>query len=203
MKLLATIGLIALCVSGTAISTHAQGFLPPVSKSTSTVSDADFHSPLLIGGEVPGSLTVIDENGKKRSLLSYKSYLEVLVVSFFSAECEEKKSAWPRFRRLDERYKDWRVAFLAVNVSTPEMLPELATTLKRQRLSWPTVQDDQHAAATLLNITGTPEALVIDESGVLKYRGPIDFVPAALNAVISHVDPVTSPEPPLKGACAL
>jgi hypothetical protein len=104
---------------------------------------------------------------------------------------------------LNERYKDWRVAFLAINTSAPEMMPELTATLKREKLPWPTVQDDLHRVVSLLDITGTPEVLVIDEGGVIRYRGPVDSAPRALDAVIGHVDPVAHPEPPLKGACPL
>ncbi len=203
MKNLYALGLMIFCLGATSVAARGEGFLPPMSKSTSTVVNTAAHEPLLIGDEVPGSLQVIDESGNKRSLVSYKSYLEVLVVTFFSPRCEEKESEWPRFRRMNDHYKDWRVAFLAVNTSAPEMLPELTTTLNHEKIFWPTVQDDNRKAAALLNITGTPEVLVLDESGVLQYRGPIDGAPAALDAVIGHVDAVAQPEPPFKGACAL
>ena len=182
---------------------HGQGFLPPVSKSTGPVVATPARGPFAVGEEIPSSLTVLDRQSQSRSLLSYKAFLEVLVVGFMSPRCDTKSADWLKFRLLDERFKDWRVAFLAVNTATPDMLAKLETTLKRERISWPVVQDPHQLATEALAISGTPEIVIIDESGVLRYRGPIDKTPAALSAVISHVDPVTKPEPPLEGACPL
>src|SRR5947209_4456456 len=81
---------------------HSQGFRPPQSSPT-TAPTAD-QAPLLIGDRVPESLAVIDENGKPRTLLSYKSPLELLMVTFFSFPCESGQSQWPVFRRLTKRY---------------------------------------------------------------------------------------------------
>ena len=144
-----------------------------------------------------------DNDSKVRTVLSYKSYLEVFVVAFFSTPCDIPSSEWARFRRLDERYNDWRVAFLAVNTSAPEKLPEIATSLKHYKIPWPVAQDSAQAAATLFKISGTPEVVILDESGVLRYRGPIEKVPAALDAVIGHTDDIGTPEPPFTPACPL
>ncbi len=190
-----------LLLSAFCSAANAQGFLPP--QSTSTVSSSEASHPLLIGEKVPESLTVTDENGKKRTLLSYKSPLEVLVVTFFSARCSAAQAEWPQFRQLNERYKDWRVAFVAVSSSAREMLPELSGALKREKLPWSADSDDQRAAVGLLKITGTPEVLVIDEYGVLKYRGPVVHVRNVLDTVIGHLDAVQEPEPPFEGKCAL
>ena len=195
--------LVFLCVGGFMVCARAQGFLPPISPSTSTVAEAAPTGPLLIGDPVPKQCIVLDADGKKRPLLSYKAYLDILVVVFFSPSCQQKDSEWARFRRLDERFKDWRVAFVAVNVSGPETFNELATTLRKQKVTWHVAQDDQRAAASLFNLTGTPEVLIIDESGFLRYRGPIAAVPDALNTVISHTDSIKVPEPVMDKACPL
>jgi hypothetical protein len=180
---------------------HAQGFLPQ--PSTSTTATGDMTRPLLIGDTVPETLAVIGENGKKRTLLSYKAPTELLVVVFFSVRCPQAQVQWHQFRRLNEQYKDWRVAFVAVNTSVHDMLTELSDQLKQEKLPWPAVQDDQREATSFLKITGTPEVLIIDEYGVLKYRGPLAGAPKALDTVIGHIDTLKDPEPPLTGGCAL
>src|SRR5439155_13155750 len=102
--------------------------------------------------KVPESLAVMDESGKSRTFLSYKSPTEVLVAVFFSARCDADKTQWPVLRRLHERYKGWRVAFLAVSASPQETLPELLDLLKRQKLPWPAVRDEGRTAVSFLKI---------------------------------------------------
>ena len=183
------------------LTVHAQGFLPPPAPSTATVSSSQ--RPLLIGNTIPESLKVATEDGKERTLMSYKSAIEVLMVTFISARCQEGQMPWAALRRLTEDYKDWRVTFLAVDASSSDNGAFLANLLKRERLSWPVVVDPRHAARDLLNISGTPEVLIVDEFGSLRYRGPVSSAKGALEAVIGHLDPVKVPEPPLSGGCPL
>ncbi len=178
----------------------AQGFLPPLG-STSTVTQESH--PVLIGERVPETLTVTDENGKRRTLLSFKSPTEVMVISFFSASCGPELMHWADFRRTHDRYKDWKVALLAVHTSAQEQLTELSQTLKHEKVPWTIVQDDGRIATSLLKVTGTPEVLLIDEYGVLRYRGSIKEVWPALDNAIGHIDTVQVPEPPFEGKCAL
>jgi len=183
----------------TASLTHAQGFLPQA--STTTVAATETTHPLLIGETIPESVAVIDSDGKERTLLSYKSPTELLVVTFLSARCQTEQSLWPALRRLNNHYKDWRVSFVAATASPTELLPELAHALEREKLPWPVVQDN-HRKAAWLKITKTPEVLILDEYGVLKYRGPVANVKKALDTVIGHIDAVQEPEPPMVEGCA-
>jgi peroxiredoxin len=190
-----------LCLCQVSPIARAQGLLPP--PCTSTATAAGVRQPLLIGDKIPESLSLIDESAKRRTLQSYQSPLEVIVVIFFSSPCAAGESLWPKFRKLNEDYKDWRVAFLAVSTEsgqTPMRIPDI---LRRQGLPWPVLHDDQRSATTLLNIQATPEVLIIDESEVLKYRGPLTGVTEALDTVIGHTDAVKNPEPTMAGGCAL
>jgi hypothetical protein len=181
-----------------AVFSYAQGFLPP--QSTSTVATSNITGPLLIGEKVPESLAVTEPSGEKRTLLSHKSPLEVLAVVYLSTPCPAAQSEWPRLRRLNDRYKNWRVSFVAVDASAPGIPGAIATELQHEKLPWPLVTDVGIGAAEF-KISGTPEVLVIDEYGVLKYRGPADQAADALNTVIGHIDAIQNPEPPLESAC--
>ena len=182
-------------------SAHAQGLLPPPSVSSSTA--AGVRHPLLIGDKIPDSLFLIDMSAKRRTLLSYPSALDILVVTFFSSSCEAGEALWPKFRKLNEDYKDWHAVFLAVSTEpgqTPMRLPDV---LNRQKLPWPVLHDDQRSATDLLNIQATPETVIIDEFGILKYRGPVAGVRKALDTIIAHTDAVKDPEPAMSGGCPL
>jgi thiol-disulfide isomerase/thioredoxin len=164
---------------------------------------AGVRHPLLIGDKIPESLSVIDESAKRRTLLSYQSALDILVVVFFSSPCEAGEALWPKFRKLNEDYTGWHVVFLAVSMEpgqTPMQLPDI---LKRQKLPWPALRDGQRSAVGLLNIQATPEVLIIDEFGILKYRGSWTGSRKALDTLISHTDAIKDPEPSMRGGCPL
>ena len=93
----------AFCVLFRPGAVQAQGFLPPSSSvSTAPIVSPASSEPLLIGQRLPETLRVTDNDSKVRTVLSYKSYLEVFVVAFFSTPCDIPSSEWARFRRLDE-----------------------------------------------------------------------------------------------------
>ena len=180
---------------------HAQGMLPlsgtPVETSSAT------QKPLLIGDIVHGSLAVTGQSGEKRTLLSYKTALDILVVAFISTSCEMNRETWPQLRRLHENYKDWHVSFVAVNTPPTGSLPDLSQLLIRERLPWPAAADDSQTVIRSLRAAYTPEVTLIDESGTLRYRGPVSAAGAALGKLIGHSDPITDPEPPMAAGCPL
>jgi peroxiredoxin len=180
---------------------HAQGLLP--SKTEQPSNPRGVSRPLLIGESVPETLSGIDENGKQRTLLSYKSPLEVLVVTYLTANCPAKQALWPKFQRFYASYKGWRVAFLAVSPKTQTAASEVAAALRHEKLPWRVLRDDTSSIVSKLKITGTPEVLIIDEYGTLRYRGPLAQTSAAMDSIIGHLQAVQNPEPPLEDACPL
>lgn len=180
---------------------RAQGFIPPPTPSTMTAPGTQ--EPVLIDQKVPESLTVIAADGTHRTLLSYKSALEVLFIVFLSEPCEATGALWQKFRRLSNVYEGWRVSFLAVSALSEQGSSTLANTLQTQGLSWPLVYAKRQAAASTLGISATPEILIVDEFGNLRYRGPWSGAGTALETVIGHLESVKDPEPAMAGGCAL
>ena len=181
---------------------NAQGFLPP--KESSSTATTTAQGPLLIGEKVPESLVVLDENGKKRPLLSYKSAIEVMVLAVFSAGCPAKDAKWTEMARFYEEYKGWGVSFVAMNAGSPDSRTELAKTLYKEGLPILLVDSGDRSLWPILKVEYTPEVLIIDESGDLHYRGPVGKeARQAIEAVIGHMDPVPNPEPPQNGGCPL
>ena len=122
---------------------------------------------MIIGDTLPAAFSVVGASGEKRTLLSYKAAIDVLVVGFFSTGCEMNRLAWPALRKLNENYKDWHVSFLAVRASPQETLPDLTRLLNDNRLPWPAASLDFPTAMHRLAIAYTPEVLIFDEFGVL------------------------------------
>jgi len=181
---------------------HAQGMLPPSPDVSTSTSHEEWH-PLLIGDRVPESLSLPNESAVHRSVLSYHSAIDILVITFFSEPCAATKDLWPKFRRLNEAYKDWRVAFLAISTEPGESPMQLPAILKQEKIPWQILHDGQKTAAALFKIKATPETVIVDEFGVLRYRGPVSGVRQALDILIGHSDELKDPEPVMAEGCAL
>jgi peroxiredoxin len=181
----------------------AQGMLPGTKVTKPEPKSALPY--LLIGQTISKDLSVIDEQGKVRSLLSFKAPNDILVLGFFSPGCEADNKIWHTQKLIYERYNDWRVAYLSVSLGHEDSLKGLKEAMQSAKLPYPAVRDDQQKVARKLHVTATPETVIIDEWGQVRYRGPssLEKVQQALQAVISHIDAVPEPEPTIKEGCPL
>jgi peroxiredoxin len=197
--------LIVALVIGLCGFAAAQGMLPKAKEEKPAPPPAPY---VLIGGSVPQTLTVVNSEGQTRSLLSYKSANDILVVGFYSPRCSYNELVWKRLYRLHEQFKGWHVSFVGVRVNSTETLDELQTAMQKAGLPYPAVRDVDQQVAKALNITATPQIVVIDESGYLRYRGALDdsvkdpnrmrpkgLAKPAIEAVISHIEYPKNPEP--------
>jgi len=191
-----------LCLLSLALprAAHAKGILP--SSNEVSISTATSHIPVLIGEKVPENLVVLDSSGTKRTLLSYKAAIEVLVVEFLSPRCETDQTQGPDLRRFYESYKNWHVAFVAVNLGGTAGAGDLQEQFAKAGMKIPVVQDPSGTLRHILKVKATPEILIMDEDGFLMYRGPMSReTRPAINAVIGHTDPVPHPEPAMSKGC--
>lgn len=188
---------------------YAQGLLPPT-PSSSTVSGAP-QDKLVINQSVSPNLEVLDEVGKARTLLSYKSPVEVLLVGFFSSDCAANEKQWVVLRRLFDRFQEWRVSLVIINEGPS--LSSLREALQASRITPDALVDDPNRrAAHHLAIRELPTFAVIDENGALRYRGPLEgfsvndkspvpYARKALDAVIGHISAVPATEPHATASC--
>ena len=180
----------------------AQGFLPPKSSASAIKSEAQ--GALLIGDKVPESLKVVDDRGKKRGLLTYKSPLEVMVIVAFSSQCAEQEARWKEIARFYEDYKDWRVSFVAIYAGTPDAGEVFAKKFAKTYAEVPLLTEEERFLTKVLNVQSVPEIVILDESGDLRYRGPVGKdARKAIEAVIGHLEPVPEPEPPDPAGCPI
>jgi len=195
----------ALCLL-TSLS-HAQGMLPSsiLGSSSTVTSDALKNHKLLIGEGVPEFLTVFDENNKRRLVLSYKTALDVMVIEEMSNQCGMEHPSWFDYSLLYERYKEWKVAFLAITPDNEEGQRVLRAAMKTTGLNYPLGFDSDNHVAKVLGLSKLPAILILDESGRLQYRGPLDKrkTAQALDAIIGHIDAVKNPELPIVNGCAI
>lgn len=125
-----------------------------------------------IGNRVP-ELTFRATDGGPVSLRAFQGDRLVAVV-FMGTQCPVGNQYLPRMMELQRRFADRGVAFLGVNANDSESAEQVAQHAREYGLTFPVVKDPENAAADALRIGRTCETLLIDRSGILRYRGAID-----------------------------
>ena len=179
---------------------RAQGMLPGSKAPEQIVASSE---TLRIGDSVSMNVGVLDLDRNARTFLSYKSVLQALVVVFVDKNCPGDNSTWRALDRLEKNYRDWKVAFLAIDPVKGASMTQMQEMFDRRKLGWSLARDPEGDVARLFNIQKLPTLLIVDESGYLRYRGPVEKAEKALKTVISHIDPLLDAEPAVVEGCSL
>jgi len=125
------------------------------------------------------------------------------VFLFFCTQCPVSESYMPRIRALGQSYFSRRVAFFLVNAHALDSAARIRSYARARRLRMPLVKDGDAALADRLGAAVTPEAVVVDREGQIRYQGRIDDnkdpslvrsrdLQAALDAILTG-HPVSTP----------
>jgi thiol-disulfide isomerase/thioredoxin len=147
------------------------GFLIAVMAMASGANGADPDRPK-IGDEVP-RLTFKDIRYLPRSLKDLGDNRATVLV-FTNTTCPLVQKYWPKLKRLDEEYRGQGVQFLAVNVGPDDEIQEVAQQAIDFGVIFPVVKDTSGSCVKALGVERTPEVVVLDAGGKLRYRGRID-----------------------------
>lgn len=96
------------------------------------------------------------------------------VLVFVTNDCPLVRRYFPILRQLERRYRSRGVVFAAVNVGNGDSILEIARQPIDFDLPFPFVKDFGGKIAAMLGATRTPQAIVLDEKSILRYRGRID-----------------------------
>lgn len=96
------------------------------------------------------------------------------VFVFLSTVCPLAKRYTGRLNRLHEAYADRGVRMFAVFPNADETDESIRAYLEAVQFEFPSVRDVSGYLAKRLGATMTPQAFLIDQSSVLRYRGAID-----------------------------
>jgi thiol-disulfide isomerase/thioredoxin len=100
------------------------------------------------------------------------------VLVFYSQDCPISKGYVPELNRLSANYTNF--AFYVIEVD-PEVTTEAARKHVREYgLSVPVLLDSRRQLVKVAGAEVTPEAVVLDRKSVVRYRGRIDDLYAAL-----------------------
>jgi len=190
------LGLIAL-LSAVALA----GALVPVFKASAEESTPSGVAE--IGKPAPG-FTLTSPNGKSYSLADARQDEKATVVMFIATQCPVSNAYNERMVRLAQDYAPKKVRFLGVNANKQESVEEVAKHAKAHQFPFPVLIDVGNAVADRYDARVTPHVYLIDDKGILRYRGRIDDsqdesgiksqdLRAALDAVLAG-KPVPTPE---------
>ncbi len=150
-----------------------------------------------------GKLAFNDLTGKAYTAQDIAAH-KASVFLFISGQCPVSNVYTPRMNALVAAYGKRDVQIFAVYSDRQESATDITRHAKEHGLSCPVVKDSTNLLADRLGAKMTPEAVVVDASGTVRYRGRIDDnavatrvsvrdLNAALDAVLDG-KPVVHPE---------
>lgn len=121
---------------------------------------------------------MIDLDGQPYSLPPTTGGREVLVLAFLGNGCPTAKAAEDVLIELQSAYGPRGVQLVAINpnnpfLSPPDTLREMAKRSDGKGYNFPYVKDPDGSAARSYGITRTPEIVVLDAEGKVRYRGRV------------------------------
>ena len=115
----------------------------------------------------------VDVQGVSHSL-AYEPAVRATAVVFVSTQCPISNKYVPELNRIAGAHKDDAVRIFAV-LSDPTLTRAAAAQyVKEYQITYPVLFDASGELARRLAPTQTPEAIVLDATGEVKYRGRID-----------------------------
>ncbi len=96
------------------------------------------------------------------------------VFLFVSSQCPVSNTYSPRFVRLAKDYGRQGVEVFAVYSDRQESRADITRNAREHGYTFPVVQDGKNVLADRLGATITPQAIVVDRTGSVRYRGRID-----------------------------
>lgn len=128
-------------------------------------------SPLKIGERAP-DLSLQDIRNASRGLDDFGEP-RALVIVFLDASCAAVGETLPRLESLWRGTRSRGVVVVGVNSNPREGVVELAAHALENGLTFSVYKDFDQSVKSAFGVTRTPQAVVLDERGVLRYRGAI------------------------------
>jgi len=125
--------------------------------------------PLKLNTPAP-DFTLPDLEGRIHMLSDYRG--KIVLINFWSAEC-------PHSERADEQLvsflKDWEDSVVLLPIaSNGNEAPETLAAAAHRRGLQPVLSDADHSVADRFEAATTPHVFIVDETGILRYRGAFD-----------------------------
>ena len=136
------------------------------------------------GDKAPAFVLKAVDTGQSRALESFTKARGVkgAVVLFLSCRCPYVAQAHAPLADLYKQYGD-KVSFVGLNANQNEKVDDIKADAA-QSFAFPMLRDEGSKVADLYGAQRTPEAFVVDPSGVIRYHGGVaDLGPALAQLV--------------------
>src|SRR5262245_51235310 len=120
-----------------------------------------------------GDLRFKDIRYVTRSLADFGDK-KAFVLVFVDSDCPLAQKYLPVLDRLERKYRDKGVQFVAVNSGPHDTVVATAAQAVEFAVEFPFVKDTDCKVADALGVLRTPEVAVLDGKRVLSFRGRID-----------------------------
>ncbi len=129
-------------------------------------------SSVLINAKVSDiSFTTLQGNTHTLSVLLQQG---PVVFVFLSTECPVAQRYTMRLKRINAEFAEKHVTIVGVYSNENDSVDDVKAYMTRAEFPFPIVKDTDGGLARCLGATMTPQAHLIDTSGILRYRGSID-----------------------------
>ena len=99
---------------------------------------------------------------------------KAVVFYFLGADCPIAKLSLPKLAALAKTYEAKGVAFVGINPNGSETEAQTLAATKAAGVAFPILADPRQLLADGAKVTRTCEALVVDGTATLRYRGSVD-----------------------------
>jgi len=113
-----------------------------------------------------------DLDGKPHRLSDYHG--KIVIVNFWSCECPHSERTDRSTMACLVQWGD-EVELLSIAANRSESISSVAEAANTRRLPRVLI-DAEHVVADLYEAVATPHAFVVDQDGILRYRGAVDDV---------------------------
>src|SRR5262249_52648651 len=134
-------------------------------------SPAD-ETPANLGKQVP-TFTLSDPRDQARFTLDDCKDKKAIVIVFLGTECPINNAYLPRLAELHKEYAGKGAQFIGINANRTDSAERVAEHAKKHQVPFPVLKDPDNAVADRLGVRRTPEALLLDGGGRLRYQGRI------------------------------
>src|SRR5215831_16581574 len=141
------------------------------------------------------SIEVERSNGSRLTIENYSEHPATAFV-FLSTRSPETRPAIDAIRAANDRTRRRGAIFAGIFPNPAESGEEMLRFCQAYGLVFPCYRDPGRTAARTLGATVTPEAVLLDNSGKLVYKGGIAGLGPALDDVIAKRTVAVSSTPP-------
>jgi peroxiredoxin len=96
------------------------------------------------------------------------------VFCFLGTECPLARVYGPRLQQMATQYQDRDVQFVGVDSNLQDSVDEIEAYVAKHAIEFPMIRDADQSVADALAVSRTPEVVVVDREGKIRYQGRID-----------------------------